>query len=162
RDGKPDLRGWEWFFQDAQCRQAGFSTRGHDSQVQAVAWSPGGERLASADHLGIIKGWRVGGRKKLFGIQTKAGGVVAVAWSPNGQHLAAACPGMVQGQGQAAPVQVPPQQLGAAGPAMVHLFEADSGKEARSLGSAENQQANRVLANGWLAVAQGVLGNTWS
>jgi WD40 repeat protein/serine/threonine protein kinase len=162
-EGKPDLRAWEWFFQDAQCRQAGFSTRGHNSQVQAVAWSPGGERLASADHEGIIKIWRLADRKKLLEVPTNAGGILALAWSPNGQHLAAACPGMVQGQGQAAPGQFPPQQLGAAWLGMVRLFEADSGKETRSLQCVtDNNGFMAPAANGMVALAQQVLWDSWS
>ncbi|HKB36350.1 MAG TPA: serine/threonine-protein kinase, partial [Gemmataceae bacterium] len=48
REGQKDRRAWEWYFLDAQCREVGFSVRGHQGQVQAVAWSPRGDRLASA------------------------------------------------------------------------------------------------------------------
>jgi WD40 repeat protein/serine/threonine protein kinase len=98
QEGKTDLRSWEWYFVDARCREVGFSVpRGHPGPVQAVAWSPDGTQVASADSQGIVKVWSVAGSKDQPLLEMRAnGGVVALAWSPDGKHLAAASPGRVQ------------------------------------------------------------------
>ena len=111
--GKTDRRGWEWYFLDAQCRELRFSVRGHEGPVQAAAWSPDGEQLASADAQGIVKIWDVTDNKQVASFQAKAGGVRALAWSPDGKYLAAA--------GEGAP----------------QLWETATGKEWRSLRPAD-------------------------
>ena len=72
--------------------------RGHSGQVQAVAWSPDGERLASADRQGFVKVWGLAGGKDkpLFETGPIDGGVGALAWSLDGKHLAAVCRGKVR------------------------------------------------------------------
>jgi WD40 repeat protein/tRNA A-37 threonylcarbamoyl transferase component Bud32 len=140
--GGTDHRGWEWYFLDARCREAEFSRRGHQSQVQAVAWAPGGERFASADRQGVVRVWSVadGQDRPLFEMQLNTGGVTALAWSPDGKHLAAACPGRVR------------------------LWDADSGKEEPSLRTADNGAPNARLmvpttgVEGW---SRQVLLDTW-
>jgi WD40 repeat protein/serine/threonine protein kinase len=122
---KPDRRAWSWHFLAARCRdagfpvlgdkgkvpalgsQTGFNQRGHGGQVQAVAWSPDGKRLASADGLGIVKVWRVADGQELFHWQIK-GGVAALQWSPDGKKLTAATQGMGQPGGGALPFPATP------------------------------------------------------
>jgi uncharacterized protein (TIGR03067 family) len=122
---KTDRRAWEWYFLVARCRDAGFtlhgdqkpvlaaadqsglSVRGHGGQVQAVAWSPDGSRLASADGQGIIRGWNTGDNKIIFEFKATAG-VSALAWSPDGKRLAAACQGTAQMGGLAIPFPAQP------------------------------------------------------
>jgi WD40 repeat protein/predicted Ser/Thr protein kinase len=139
QEGKKDLRGWEWFFLDAQCREVGFFVRGHQSQVQAVAWSPDGQRLASADRGGMVKVWNlaVGKDRPLFEMQAKPGGVAALAWSPDGKLLAGACREIVQ------------------------LWNAGSGKEEQSLRTAGNSLSSALQATGTDYWSRQILIDTW-
>jgi WD40 repeat protein/tRNA A-37 threonylcarbamoyl transferase component Bud32 len=141
-EGKKDRRGFEWHYLNARCREAEFSRRGHESQVQAVAWAPGGERLASADRQGIVRVWSLtdGRDRPLFEMRLKPGGVTALAWSPDGTHLAAACGGVVR------------------------LWEAGSGEEEPTLRTAENGgPAARLMVpkTGIEAWCRQVLLDTW-
>ncbi len=138
-EGKIDLRAWEWYFLDAQCREAPFTVRGHQGQVQAVAWSPDGERLASADRQGVVKVWRLadGGDRPLFEMPAKIGGVAALAWSPDGEHLAGARQGIVQ------------------------LWEAASGKEEQTLHTADNSLRSALQATGTDYWSRQILVDTW-
>jgi serine/threonine protein kinase/WD40 repeat protein len=136
-EGETDYRGWEWFFLDAQCRETAFFKRGHDLQVQAVAWSPDAKHLASGDRQGMVKVWNLADDKELFQVQLQPG-VIALAWSPDGKHLAAACPGMVK------------------------LLEADSGKESRFLRAVLDKNSfNAPPATGIEAATRQVLTKSW-
>jgi WD40 repeat protein len=119
REGEPDYRGWEWHFLKAQCRGAPFTVRGHNGPVQAVAWSPDGTRLASADQQGVVKIWDVANSKEVqsFNVQAlnfQGLGVMGLAWSSDGKLLAAA------------------------GPKTVQIWEADSGNLSQTLQQAAN------------------------
>jgi WD40 repeat protein len=85
-----DPRAWEWYFLTARCRKEGFSVRGHAVRVLAVAWSPDGTQLASADGQGVIKIWDAADGKEVLQFRDQAGGVSALAWSPDGKRLATA------------------------------------------------------------------------
>jgi hypothetical protein len=137
--GETDHRAWEWYFLDAQCREVPFAVRGHPGQVQAVAWSPDGQRLASADRQGSVRVWSLadGKDRPLFEMPVRTGSVAALAWSPDGQHLAAVCQGMVQ------------------------LWEAGSGKEERSLRTADNSLSSALPATGTDAWCRQILVDTW-
>jgi WD40 repeat protein/serine/threonine protein kinase len=94
-----DRRGWEWYYLEARCQEMALCVRGHTSPVQAVAWSPKGRRLASADRRGHVKVWKLaaGTNRPLFEVQANTGGgVAALAWSPDDKYLAAACRGVVK------------------------------------------------------------------
>jgi WD40 repeat protein len=118
--GADDRRGWEWHFLNAQCRESGFavngrpgqgpvpggdaglSVGGHPTRVLAVAWSPDGTRLASADDKGTIMVWDLAQGKPPRKLTAQASGVYALAWSPDGTRLASASQGIPQS------VAVPP------------------------------------------------------
>jgi WD40 repeat protein len=53
--GQPDLRGWEWYYLLSLCHKDLMTLQGHNDAVFAVAWSPDGNRLASACFGGT--GW---------------------------------------------------------------------------------------------------------
>lgn len=121
---------WEWHFAAAKLRDAGFPLSGQKSQalaagraegftipaglaghrreVVAVAISPDGTRLASADAEAIVKIWDLTDKnKKPLHKLTAPSSVTALAWSPNGKSLAAACQGSLIG-GPIAPAPAPP------------------------------------------------------
>jgi serine/threonine protein kinase/WD40 repeat protein len=121
---------WEWHFAAARLRDAGFllsgqrsqplagdraegftipaGLAGHRREVLAVAISPDGTRLASADAEAIVKIWDLTDKnKKLLHKLTAPSNVTALAWSPNGKSLAAACQGSLV-SGPPAPAPVPP------------------------------------------------------
>jgi WD40 repeat protein len=87
---RPDLRDWEWYYLNSLCHRS-LSTRiGHLQCVHKVAWSPDGERLASASADHTICIWDASEElppKRLMG---HAAAVIAVAWSPDGRRLASA------------------------------------------------------------------------
>jgi WD40 repeat protein/predicted Ser/Thr protein kinase len=124
-EGKTDLRGWEWFYLDAQCRELEFATRAHPGRVYAVAWSPNGKQLASADQEGSVRVWNlVDGTEVL---QFTAGSVLALAWSPDGLYL------------------------GTAGRGKVLVWDANSGKQVKSWTVPDNSAFafNHVLMQTW-------------
>jgi WD40 repeat protein len=163
QEGEVDHRAWEWHFLNAQCRESGFTVRGHTSGVKAVAWKPDGTQVASGDDQGIVKVWDVATGKELRELKTQAGGVLALAWNSDGNRLSAACSGITQPAGGAFPqpglpanglpappgglpqVRQPGQQLPGAGglggnkpPAgpgqgTVQIWDADTGKAMPSL-----------------------------
>jgi eukaryotic-like serine/threonine-protein kinase len=83
-----DLHGWEWHYLMRLCRVEPLVIR-DKTAVNGVAFSPGGERLASAGGDGAIKIWE---SKTGDVVQTlpaaHSDAVVAVAFHPDGRHLA--------------------------------------------------------------------------
>ena len=62
--------------------------KGHAGVVYGVAFSPDGQRLASASSDQTVKIWDSATGKELFSFKGHAGGVRSVAFSPDGQRLA--------------------------------------------------------------------------
>ncbi len=61
--------------------------RGHRGGVHALAFSPDGRFLASADETGVVRVWEVARRRELGRLAGHAGPVRAIAWSPDGTTL---------------------------------------------------------------------------
>jgi WD40 repeat protein/serine/threonine protein kinase len=82
-----ELRGFEWFYLHRLCHSEALTLKGHTSPVYGVAYSPDGQRLASASGDSTLKMWDSATGKELF-CKHLGGPVMAVAFSPDGQRLA--------------------------------------------------------------------------
>jgi WD40 repeat protein len=61
-----------------------------DPEMWALAWSPDGTRLATADAAGTAEVWDASTGAQLFVLEGHAGDVTDVSWSPDGTRLATA------------------------------------------------------------------------
>ncbi len=68
--------------------QAWLTLKGHKEDVNSVAWSPDGKRLATGSSDRTIKVWDAAGGQELLSLKGHNGGVYSVAWSPDGTRLA--------------------------------------------------------------------------
>jgi WD40 repeat protein len=63
---------------------------GHENCVRHVAWSPAGERLASASNDGTVRVWDPTGSAEPLVLRGHENYIWRVAWSPSGERLASA------------------------------------------------------------------------
>lgn len=63
---------------------------GHDKGVRSVAWSPGGERLATGSDDGTAKVWDAATGEELISLGGEGHCLGSVAWCPDGTRLAVA------------------------------------------------------------------------
>src|SRR6266436_4641089 len=67
-----------------------FTYNGHSDYVDAVAWSPNGQFIASGNRNDTVQVWNVKTGKMLFERAKNTGGIIeALAWSPDGRYIAA-------------------------------------------------------------------------
>jgi WD40 repeat protein len=86
RGREADLPGFEYHYLRRQCRLL----RTLRGQFVDVAWSPDGQRLATASGE-TVKVWDVVSEKEILTLKGHAGwNQVGVSWSPDGRHLASA------------------------------------------------------------------------
>jgi len=62
----------------------------HHNVVQAVAWSPNGQRIASASDDKTVQVWNALSGAEAVIYKNGVSPVWSVAWSPDGQHIASA------------------------------------------------------------------------
>ncbi|HLV98787.1 MAG TPA: serine/threonine-protein kinase [Ktedonobacterales bacterium] len=61
--------------------------KGHTGRVNAVAWSPDGQRIVSGSADQTAKVWDVASGKTIWTYATRSKWVLTVAWSPDGQRI---------------------------------------------------------------------------
>jgi WD40 repeat protein len=89
--GKPDLRGFEWYYLHRLCRQNQATLTGHTEGVIALALSPDGETLASGSADSTVRLWnRTTGKQRLC-LRLKTGEARSIAFAP--QRPLIACGG---------------------------------------------------------------------
>ncbi len=83
----PDLRGWEWHYLQ-RLRLRVLPPLRHGGAVFGAAFSPDGERIASASQDGKVTFWDARSGQQLFQLQAHAKHARSVAFSPDGRLLA--------------------------------------------------------------------------
>jgi eukaryotic-like serine/threonine-protein kinase len=82
-----DLRGWEWHYLMRLCRVEPLVIR-DKMAVNGVAFSPDGERLASAGGDGAVTIWTSRTGKEIQTFPAHASMVISVAFHPDGKYVA--------------------------------------------------------------------------
>src|SRR5262249_44005681 len=81
------LRGWEWHYLMRLCKVESLIIR-DTTEVRGVAFSPTGDRLASAGGDGTVKIWNSTTGKMIQTFPAHSDSVASVAFHPDGKHLA--------------------------------------------------------------------------
>jgi WD40 repeat protein/serine/threonine protein kinase len=81
-----DLRGWEWDYLERHCRVEPMVLR-DKTEVNSLAFGPGGNILASAVGDGSVTIWNSRTGKRIRKFEAHANAVYSVAFHPHGTHI---------------------------------------------------------------------------
>jgi WD40 repeat protein/serine/threonine protein kinase len=82
-----DLRGWEWYHLLRISDQALMTLRGHDGNVNSVAFSPDGSRIVSCGDDQTIKVWETKSGAEVMTLHGHKSRITSVAFSPDGRRI---------------------------------------------------------------------------
>jgi WD40 repeat protein len=83
-----ETRYWDWRYVKRLCTGGLFTLEGHTDAVTSVAFSPDGQRLATASRDKTAKVWDARTGQELRALKGHTDDVTSVAFSPDGQRLA--------------------------------------------------------------------------
>jgi WD40 repeat protein/serine/threonine protein kinase len=126
-DCPPELRGWEWHLLDLRRDSALARLRGHRGAVTELAFTPGGDLLASAGRDGTVNTWDATSFDSLSTLDLNEGLAEALAVHPDGRMLAVA----VSSWGR---------------PSTIRRFDVSTGDELAPLTFADDGGAETVTA----------------
>ena len=90
RLGVKDHRGFEWYYFDRKLNWSGVTLYGHWDGVRSIAFSPGGDLIASASVDATARVWSVATGRQVLLLKGHTDAVSGVAFSPDGQRIATA------------------------------------------------------------------------
>jgi WD40 repeat protein/serine/threonine protein kinase/tetratricopeptide (TPR) repeat protein len=88
QSGAADLRGWEWYYYLAKLHEEQQTLYGHVGAVEAIAWSPKGDYVATGGKDGRLNLWDFESGRALRTLTENEDGFLALDWSPDGGQIA--------------------------------------------------------------------------
>ena len=87
--GRPDHRGWEWYYLLSQSRKnVTWALHDHILPVRNVAWSDDSARFASVGDDGVVRIWSVETGKEAGQLAKVQSSPCRIRWSPDGRTIA--------------------------------------------------------------------------
>jgi len=80
-------RGFEWYYWQRQMHLERMTLRGHVGEVDSVAFSPDGQRIATCSWDRTVKVWDAASGKELLTLKGHKSNINSVAFSPDGRRI---------------------------------------------------------------------------